>query len=519
MPHAAVATPHPAAAAAAREIFASGGNAIDAAVGAMLACCVATPGAVGLGGYGGSLVAYLAASRETVAIDFDSRAPLAYGPDLFDSAERYESGYRSITVPAVVAGLATALERFGAMSWAAVSAPAIRLAQGGINMTPDLRRQLLAFATKADATSRRALFPAGDVPEAGATWRQPDLARLLIRLADEGPQAFYYGDVPRRIIQQTSAGGSVLSAADFERCQAELIEPLSINYRGYQVLTPPPPSGGLTSLQILKVLEFFDLSALEPWGADFFHLFAEAAKLCWQDRARHFGDPHVVPIPVEELLSTDTARAKASQIDRHRAGPSNGHLPPSPPHTANIIATDAADNIVSVTATHGYLYGSQVAIDGLGLVLGHGMSRFDLATGSPNGPAPGKRMFHNMSPAIVLDRAGQPWAAVGLPGGPKIVTVTAQLLVNLMDFHAAPLAAVTAPRLHVETAEPIALSASMPEPVVAALRQLGHTITQGQTVGGQPDEIGGKANALRIDRPTETILAASQAGEAAAVII
>ena len=173
---AAVATPHPAAASAAKEILLHGGNAIDAAVSAMLACCVATPGAVGLGGYGGSLVAWLAKSNRGVAIDFDSRAPLAYRPELFAGSEQYESGYLSITVPAVVAGLSLALEKFGTESWAAVSQPAIKLATDGITMTAELKRQLDEFARKADATSRRALFLGGEVPDAGNRWIQRDLA-------------------------------------------------------------------------------------------------------------------------------------------------------------------------------------------------------------------------------------------------------------------------------------------------------------------------------------------------------
>src|SRR4051794_36068238 len=167
-PTAAVATPHPAAAAAGRDILSRGGNAVDAAVGAVLACCVATPGMVGLGGYGGSLVAFLAAEQKTVALDFDSRAPLAYRADLFaGDPAKYETGYLAITVPAVVAGLDLALTRFGTLPWAAVSEPAIALADNGVTITADLKRTLDNWWRKADPVSRRALFPAGAVPDAG----------------------------------------------------------------------------------------------------------------------------------------------------------------------------------------------------------------------------------------------------------------------------------------------------------------------------------------------------------------
>jgi gamma-glutamyltranspeptidase/glutathione hydrolase len=519
MKQSAVATPHPAAAQAARDILLAGGNAIDAAVGAMLACCVANPGAVGLGGYGGSLVAYLAKERKAAAIDFDSRAPLAYRSESFGgSPDHYDRGYLSITVPAVVAGLALALQRFGTQSWAAVSQSALALAENGVPLTADLKRQLEDWWKKADGPSRQALFPDGNVPDVGTIWRQPDIAKLLRRLADQGPNAFYHGEIPQTIVKQVRAGGGILAEDDFERYQAAVVEPLAIDYRGYRVLTPPPPSGGLTTLQILKVLEQFELSAVEPWGAEYFHLFAEAAKQCWSDRVQYFGDPDHSAIPIDRLLSDDLAREKAKRIDERRAQRFAARVPASPPHTANIVVVDSQQNIVSVTATQGYLYGSQVAIEGLGLVMGHGMSRFDLAAGSPNAPAAGKRMFHNMAPAILLTPDGRPYAAVGLPGGPKIVTVTAQLIISLIDFKPTPAVAVTAPRIHIEADEPLAVSAMVPANVVEQLRALGHTVTQGQTAGGLPDEIGGKANAIVIEPGISGIAAASQAGPESSLV-
>jgi gamma-glutamyltranspeptidase/glutathione hydrolase len=518
---AAVATPHPLAADAAKEILDSGGNAIDVAVGAMLACCVVTPGAVGLGGYGGSLVAYLADTRKSVAIDFDSRAPLEYRPEHYaNDPQRYESGHLSITVPGVVAGLALALEKFGTQSWAAVSQPALRVAEDGFAVSLLLKKQLDDFAKKADAISRRAMFPQGVVPAVSDNWRQLDMARLLKHLADQGPQAFYQGEIPRTIVRQVRTNGGVLSEPDFEQYHPTIVQPLAANYRGYRIVTPPPPSGGLTTLQILKILERFELSQLEPYGAEYFHLFAEATKLCWQDRHHYFGDPDATPIPIERLLSAEAAIEKAARIDWSRTQRFVGDPSPSPQHTANVVVADRDGNVVSVTATQGYLYGSQVAIEGLGLVMGHGMSRFDLTAGSLNAPGPGKRMFHNMAPAIVLNSAEQlPCAAVGLPGGPKIVTVTAQLVVSLVDFRASPATAVSAPRVHIEADEPLAVSATVPEHIVEQLRGLGHTINRGQTVGGQADEIGGKANAIVIDSKTRDVIAASQAGGAAALTL
>jgi gamma-glutamyltranspeptidase/glutathione hydrolase len=244
-----------------------GGNAVDAAVGAMLACCVAMPGSVGLGGYGGSMVAYLAREQQCVAVDFDSRAPLAYRPEAFSGdPNKYAIGYLSITVPAVVAGLDLALKRFGSLSWAAVSKPALALATTGVAITPDLNRELGNWAKKTDPTSLRALFPSGAVPAAGEVWGQPDMAALLHRLADEGPGAFYQGDIPETIVRQVRQNGGILAEEDFARYRPEVVEPLALDYRGYRVLTPPPPSGGLTSLQILKTLERFELAKLPLGG-------------------------------------------------------------------------------------------------------------------------------------------------------------------------------------------------------------------------------------------------------------
>jgi gamma-glutamyltranspeptidase/glutathione hydrolase len=185
----------------------------------------------------------------------------------------------------------------------------------------------------------------------------------------------------------------------------------------------------------------------------------------------------------------------------------------------NILTADSAGNVVSMTATQGSLYGSTVVIDGLGLVMGHGMSRFDLVEGSPNAPAAGKRMLHNMAPMVLVGPDGQARGAVGLPGGRKIVTVTAQLVVNLLDFGLAPGAAIRAPRVHVEDDEPVAVSSAVPDAVVEQLRALGHTVRRGQDTGGPPEEIGGVANALGIDPDTGAVSVASHAGEAAAMTI
>jgi gamma-glutamyltranspeptidase/glutathione hydrolase len=417
-----------------------------------------------------------------------------------------------------VAGLDLAREQFGTRSWAAVSTPALALAEQGVLVSADLNRELENWARRADPASLAALLPSASSPEPGTLWPQPDLARLLRRLIDGGPGLFYHGDIPQRIVRQVREHGGILAEDDFAGYRPQVVPPLEIDYRGCRVVTPPPPSGGLTCLQILKTLEAFELAERPPWDAEYFHLFAEAAKQAWHDRDQYLGDPEWTPIPVGQLLSHETAQAAAERIRSRGVLRGGGGASPSPPHTVNILTADGAGNVVSMTATHGSLYGSAVVIDGLGLVLGHGMSRFDWVAGSPNAPAPGKRMLHNMAPTLVLGPCGRPRAAVGLPGGRKIVTVTAQLVVNLLDFKASPAEAVAAGRLHVEGDEPLAVSSAVPDLVIDALRALGHTVERGQGAGGPPLEIGGVANALAIDPVTAEVAAASQARAGSALV-
>ena len=516
---AAVATHHPQATEAAAQILRQGGNAVDAAVSALSVVCVVLSHQCGFGGYGGSMVLGRASDGQVVALDFDSRAPLEFRDELFspDHVNRSSHGYLAVTVPAIVAGLGFALREFGTMSWAKVTERAIALAEEGVLVDPDTRRHLEKWRETTDPVSLCAAFPDGNLPQVGQPWIQKDLATMLRTLAREGPEAFYRGEIPRRIVKQVREHGGVLSEADFARYRPTLVEPLSIDYRGHAIFTPPPPSGGITMLQILKTLEQFDLQAVEPWSAEYFHLVVEAAKLCWADRARCLGDPDFVSMPIEQLLSADSAAERAKKIRRHELDAAADNPIDTGPHTSNVSIIDGDGNVVSLTATQGYVFGSRVVIDGLGLVMGHGMSRFDFAPGHPNRPAPGKRMHHNMSPTIAL-KANRPFAAVGLPGGPKIITVTAQLLASLIDFNAAARQAIDAPRVHTDGGEPIGISAWADETTIHQLEKMGHTIVRGQTVGGPPRDIAGPANVVsqRGDAPLQ---AASGAAPDAACVI
>lgn len=484
---------------AARDILRQGGNAVDAACSALLALFVIEPSMTGVGGYGGSMVMYDAKGGRVRTVDSTTRAPRRFDLTKFD-AKSATHGYRAVGVPGNLAGIILALHDHGTMPFSGVAKAAIGLAENGFPVLPKLSKEFAGLVTDIDPISRHAYFPNG-VPATGSTWKQPDLARLLKRLCDDGPESFYKGDIAAIICKQVQANGGTLAEDDFHDFVATSSEPLHISYRGYDLYTPTLPSAGLTSLSTLKTLEQFDLSKLEPWGAEYYELLVDAMTLAWGERDRYFGDPDFVKVPIEQLLSEENAKANAARIR-------SGDVPAAQKvseasHTVNVVVADKDQNIVSWTATHGNDFGSHVAIEGLGLMLGHGMSRFDAPPSSPNYPAPRKRPQHNMSPVVVL-KDGKPVAGLGLPGGTKIVNVTTQMASNFIDFHADAEKIVSAPRLHTEGRDPVQVSAKMPDEVVAALEKKGHKVQRFPTVGGN-------ANAILIDQQSGELQAAAGA--------
>ncbi len=485
------------AAEAARDVLEQGGNAIDAAVAAMVVLFVTEPSKVGFGGYGGSLVIYRADTGRVHAIDSDSRAPRKFDPATFNEAAATH-GYLAVGVPGNIAGVDLAIREHGTLPFKTLAKHALILAENGLRVSPQMAASFNSLLKNLDPVSRRAYFPKG-VPAAGNMWVQADLAQLIRRLGDEGLESFYTGDIAAAITKQIQAGGGVLTAEDFHDFRATVVEPLRINYRGYDLYTPPLPSGGLTSLSILKTLEQFELSQLPPWGSRYIELFAGASNLAWGERFQYFGDPDFVKVPVQELLSKKRAIERADVLRKGFA--SVKPQPAEESHTVNLVVCDKDQNLVSWTTTHGGDYGAQVAIEGLGLMLGHGMSRFAFKETDPNYPAAGKRPQHNMSPLIVL-RDGKPYAGLGLPGGRRIVTVTSQLAVSLLDFRGTPQQVVNAARIHTEGEEPIQLTKSTPPAVVEELKQRGHRVEILLSLGAD-------ANAVIIDSKSGHVAAAS----------
>jgi gamma-glutamyltranspeptidase/glutathione hydrolase len=322
---------------------------------------------------------------------------------------------------------------------------------------------------------------------------------MLRTLSDEGPASFYTGDIAGTIAKQVQAGGGVVAVDDFREFKASLVELLHINYRELDLFTPPLPSGGLTTLSILKTLERFDLSAYDGLDPNYINLFVGAANLCWAEREHYFGDPDFTKVPVADLLSKQRAEERANILRRDTPASPIGVTDPG--HTVNVVVVDRNQNVVSLTATNGDEFGAHVAIEGLGMIMGHGMSRFALDPAHPNFPAPGKRPQHNMAPIVML-RDGKPWGAIGMPGGLRIVTVTGQIAANLIEFESSPQQAVSAPRFHSDGKEPIFVSVDMPAPVMKKLRERGHGVEI-------LDPLGGEANAAVIDQMTGEVTAAA----------
>ena len=486
------------------DVLRRGGNAVDAAVAVGLALAVTEPNAGNLGG-GGFMLLRLADGREAF-IDFRERAPASAHRDMYiggDGQPTEESwvGYRAAGVPGTVRGLALALGKFGTKTWAAMAAPAERLARDGFPVTWDLARSLRSSSRLPRfAESRRIFLNGGRHFSLGETLRQPDLADTLQRLARHGPDEFYLGQTARLIAQDMAANGGTISAEDLAAYEPAERQPVAGSYRGHRILSAPPPSsGGAGVVQILNILEGFDLAATGPSSAATIHLVAEAMRRFFADRARYFGDTDFVSIPLEGMLSKAYAAARRESIRREDATPSAevGDAAPQAydsDETTHYAVVDAAGNAVAVTYTLNGGYGSGVTAKGTGVLLNNEMDDFTAKPGSPNAYGllqsennaiePGKRPLSAMSPTIVV-RDGRTRLLVGAQGGPTIITSVTQVILDVVDFGMNVQQAVDFPRFHHQWMpdrlymEPSGVSLETRR----ALEALGHRLDFGRSLG------------------------------------
>src|SRR5438552_1946429 len=462
-PHAMVVSAHPLAGQAGLDILQQGGNAMDAAVAVGFALEVVLPDAGNIGG--GGFIVQRTATGDVSALDYREAAPSGASHDMYvDSAgnvtNKSEVGHLASGVPGSVAGLYAEWQRHGSLPWAAVIAPAIRLAQGHVIDTARSRdiasdRELLA-----QFPASRAQFLVHDsAPPPGTTWRQPDLARTLHLISDSGPDVFYRGQIADLIVAEMQRGGGLITKDDLRRYQAKWRKPVQLTYRGYNIYSmPPPSSGGVTMGEILNILEGYD--TLPAFGTPaYVHVLTEAMRRSFMDRNRWLGDPDFVDMPLERLLSKSYAATLRAQIDPQRATPTP---PPATSgeamHTTHYSVVDEKGNAVSVTTTLNGGFGSGVTVTGAGFLLNNEMDDFTSAPGKPNmygliqGEAnaiqPRKRMLSAMTPSIVTDSAGQVQLIVGSPGGPTIITTVTQVILNVLDQRMSLADAIAAPRIH-----------------------------------------------------------------------
>jgi gamma-glutamyltranspeptidase / glutathione hydrolase len=462
-----------------RELLARGGNAVDAAVAAALAAGVASPHNCGPGGYGGHMVLALDGGRKITAIDFNSAAPAAMGTDV------QEFGWLSAGVPGTLAGLQLALDRFGTRRFAEVAAPAIRLARDGFPISAGMASGIRAAAAhfRKDEASARLFLADGEPLQAGVHFRNPDLANLLETLAERGSVAsFYRGDIAKRIAAAFKANGGLVTGADLAAYEAREVTPLRFGWHGFTVLTAPLTAGGLTTLEALNVLKHLDWEN-DDAGPERTHARVEALRATWHDRLTLLGDPGHAAVPVERLLSDDHARQVVQRV--RDAVKARRPIPPpveARPQggTIHLSCADRHGNLVAVTLTHGVGYGARVTVDGLGLVLGHGMSRFEPKAGHPNSAGPRKRPLNNMCPTLVL-REGRPVLAIGGAGGRRIPNALFDVLTHFTGLGATIEQAMAAPRLHTEGDLNLRLEKSWPEEEVAHLQAIGYKIERGNS--------------------------------------
>jgi len=495
-PHAMVVSAHPLATQAGVEILKQGGNAIDAAVAVAFALEVVLPDAGNIGG--GGFIVHRTARGEVTALDYREAAPAAATHDMYiDSAgnptKKSEVGHLAAGVPGSVAGLYEAWRKYGSLPWARVIAPAIRLAGGGHVIDTARSRDIAADRDLlAQFPASRAQFLVHDsAPAPGTLWRQPDLARTLQLISDSGPDVFYRGQIADLIVAEMQRGGGLITKDDLRRYRAKWRTPVQLTYRGHTIYSmPPPSSGGVTMGEILNILEGYD--TLPAFGtAAYVHLVTEAMRRAFIDRNRWLGDPDLVEMPLDRLLSKSYAATLRSQIDPKHATPTPPHAASGEAmHTTHYSIVDATGNAAAVTTTLNGGFGSGVTVTGAGFLLNNEMDDFATAPGKPNmyglvqgeanAVAGGKRMLSAMTPSIVLDSAGNLQMVVGTPGGPTIITTVTQVILNVLDQNMSLADAVGAPRIHHQALPDKTYyeHGGLSDSTVSALQAMGHRMEQ-----------------------------------------
>src|ERR671921_960540 len=530
-----IASESPAASEAGLEVLEAGGNAMDATVATTFALGVARPQSCGIGG-GGFLV-YRGANGETAALDFRETAPAAVTSETFAGQGLYKTftGHTTVGVPGTVAGMQAALERYGTIDLSDAIAPAERIAREGFEVPKSLSEEM------GNHLSRLRLYPqtatqflvGGEEPYSeGSLLIQPDLADTLSLISREGPYAFYEGDIADRVVEEMQKESGyegdegLITREDLASYQAVWREPLDGDYRGHEVLAmPPPTSGGIAVIEMLNILEVFDLASEGQSSGDALHLLAEAQKLAFADRNEYVADPDFVDVPAAELTDKDYAESRRGEIDPEKAssykpgdleeaGRSSGEDENTEGSTTHVSVIDADGNAVALTCTIEQAFGSAVVAEDAGFLLNNELTDFT-APGTANEPEPSKRPRSSISPTIVV-KDGEPILVVGAAGGAQIIMGTLLAIVNTVDFGLDPATAIDAERIDEQSGTSMTIEQGRVLPQAQAeLIARGHEFQRRE---GEYAELP-RAQAAGIDPETGELLAATdpRSGESASI--
>lgn len=503
------------------KVLAAGGNAVDAAIATGFSLAVTLPRAGNLGG-GGFMLIHDAESGEDFAVDYREIAPQSATRDMYldenGDVDKNLARFSHLAagVPGTVAGFYFAHQKFGRLPWKRLLQPAIQQAREGIVVSHDMAELLKVWQKSLcrDEAACGYFFKKDGVPyEAGDLFVQSDLAGTLQLIADQGPDAFYEGRIAEQIIAEMQRGGGLIDAPSLAAYEPIVRTVMRGTYRGYEIVTmPPPSSGGIHILQMLNILEFFPVAGLGAGSADNVHLLAEVARLAYADRSKHVGDPNFYKVPVDWLTSKAYGRELAATIDLKTARKSEDVAPgvaprPESNDTTHFSVIDADANVVSNTYTLNFPFGSGIAVAGAGFLLNNEMDDFaagrlvpnayGLLGGDANSVAAGKRPLSSMTPAIVLAN-GEPWFATGSMGGNRIITSVLQIIVNVID-HGMNLAEATeAPRMHHQWyPDVLQLESGFSPDTIRLLRQRGHTIQDARYSMGSSQTVGFSGGVFR----------------------
>lgn len=491
--HGMIATSEPLAVETGLRILKEGGNAIDAAIAAGAMIGLTEPMSCGIGGDLFAIV-WDARTRKLYGLNASGRAPYAATIDVYRArGHRYVPirGPLSWTVPGCVDGWAELHKRFGSMPWSKLLEPAIKAAEEGFPVAPRIARAWAASRNLLSQweASARTYLPGGRAPAAGEVFRNPDLARTYRLIAEGGRDAFYKGTIAEQIVRESQRLGGLFSLRDFADHTSTWVEPVSTTYRGYTVWELPPNCQGIAVLQMLNILEGFDLKSLGHNTADYLHILIETKKIVFEDRAYYYADPEFADVPVKELISKKYAAHRRRLIDLNRA---RLEIPLEDPRlivadTIYMTVVDKERNCVSYIQSNYYGFGSGIVPDGLGFCLQNRGALFALDPEHPNCLQPHKRPFHTIIPGFVT-RDGKPWFCFGVMGGDMQPQGQVQVLLNMIEFGMDPQKAGAAPRFchfgsstpradhHMTDGGRVGLERGIPEEVREGLRRKGHKL-------------------------------------------